>query len=541
MTAPLIERAGTAPLNAGPVASASESARHARTDRLVPLLVAAFVAAVCVALVGPWPVGVFLDDGIYAILGKSLATGKGYRYLNIPGHPAATHYPPGYPLLLAALWKIAPIFPDNTALFKAVNGLLLGAAAAGMVVFLRARLGFSRIAAASTSIVVTLSIPIVILAGMVLSEPLFLALLLPALMMAEKSADDGRPVTAGLAGVMVAAMTLVRSIGIVAIPAAVLILLLRRRFVSAMSFAAASVALLIPWQLWTARYASEIPRALQGSYGSYSGWLGDAWREQGVAYALAVTQKNVRELVRVLGSFLGYGAPVTFQTILGISILLFMTAGIYLLRKSAPVTSAFMVFYLLLTLVWPFTPDRFLWGACTVFGTAIAVAFRAALARPNGARDWHFAPRAIALGAAGVILLGVLHYNIRGYLSSWYDVFPRRVANDSAPLARWVVEKSQLNDVIVSERDVLIYLYTGRMSVLPGSSFAKHYLVAPTKAETVDLLRTVIETYRPRYILANSSSESADYLYHLTPPELALIDTLPSGGAVLSPIPGSGR
>ncbi|HEX7122734.1 MAG TPA: hypothetical protein VF178_10230, partial [Gemmatimonadaceae bacterium] len=80
-----------------------------RGERLVPLLLAVLTASFAIWAIEPWPVGVFQDDGIYTILGKSLALGEGYRYLNLPGAPPATHYPPGYPLFLALLWRLAPV------------------------------------------------------------------------------------------------------------------------------------------------------------------------------------------------------------------------------------------------------------------------------------------------------------------------------------------------------------------------------------------------------------------------------------------------
>ena len=54
-----------------------------------------------VAVTDNYHVGVFHDDSMYVILARSLATGEGYRYLNLPGAPEATHFPPGYPALLA--------------------------------------------------------------------------------------------------------------------------------------------------------------------------------------------------------------------------------------------------------------------------------------------------------------------------------------------------------------------------------------------------------------------------------------------------------
>src|ERR1051325_3241314 len=92
--------------------------RLATRPWMMTLLVGAAVLAVGVALVDGLPVGVTNDDGMYVILAKSLATGHGYRWLNLPGAPAATHFPPGYPAMLALLWLIAPRLPANVVLLK---------------------------------------------------------------------------------------------------------------------------------------------------------------------------------------------------------------------------------------------------------------------------------------------------------------------------------------------------------------------------------------------------------------------------------------
>ena len=42
------------------------------------------------AVMDRYHVGVFHDDAMYVILAKSLATGQGYRFLNLPGAPAGT-------------------------------------------------------------------------------------------------------------------------------------------------------------------------------------------------------------------------------------------------------------------------------------------------------------------------------------------------------------------------------------------------------------------------------------------------------------------
>src|SRR2546425_4861996 len=49
-------------------------------------------------------VGVFYDDGVYATIAWALAHGHGYVYANLPGAPAAIHYPPLYSTVLAPLF-----------------------------------------------------------------------------------------------------------------------------------------------------------------------------------------------------------------------------------------------------------------------------------------------------------------------------------------------------------------------------------------------------------------------------------------------------
>ena len=98
-------------------------------------------------------VGIFQDDGHYLILARSLAQGDGYRYTNLPGAPAGTHFPPGFPVLLAPLWWLAPRFPANVAYFKLINVGLMPVAALGIRAFARQVGGLSAVAASVLAIV----------------------------------------------------------------------------------------------------------------------------------------------------------------------------------------------------------------------------------------------------------------------------------------------------------------------------------------------------------------------------------------------------
>jgi hypothetical protein len=69
--------------------------------------------------------GFLQDDAIYLASAKSLATGQGYRIPSLPGAPAQTKYPLGYPLLLSIIWTLDPHFPDNMAIASLLAWIVL--------------------------------------------------------------------------------------------------------------------------------------------------------------------------------------------------------------------------------------------------------------------------------------------------------------------------------------------------------------------------------------------------------------------------------
>ncbi|HEY9687384.1 MAG TPA: hypothetical protein V6C52_10445 [Coleofasciculaceae cyanobacterium] len=75
----------------------------------------------------PQIVGFDMDDGIYAISGKSLAEGHGFRLIHLIGNPAQVKYPVLYPALLSVVWWLNPHFPQNIPWMQALTiGLSLG-------------------------------------------------------------------------------------------------------------------------------------------------------------------------------------------------------------------------------------------------------------------------------------------------------------------------------------------------------------------------------------------------------------------------------
>jgi len=247
-----------------------------RGARAMPWLVGGVVLMVGLAIVNSLPVGVAFDDGMYVVLAKSLATGHGYRWLHVPGMPPATHFPPGYPAFLALLWMAAPSFPENVLLFKIANAFFLAAGAAGLTMFLHRRCGFSLWSASVVGVSASVGIPTLALSSMVMSEPLFFALLMPVLMLAERAVDDGDEKTwtaVTWAGLAAGALTLVRSHALAVVAALGFALIVRRRWRQAAIAMASAVVAMLPWQLWVRAHEVGVPDPIKGMYGSYTAWL----------------------------------------------------------------------------------------------------------------------------------------------------------------------------------------------------------------------------------------------------------------------------
>ena len=507
-----------------------------RPSALTLLLVVGTVLAVAVYAIGPYPVGVFYDDGIYLILAKALASGEGYRYLNIPGQPAATHYPPAYPLFLALIWKLTPEFPRNVFLLKLANAALLAAGAGAAAMFGRARLRLRLPVAAVVSVAFAVAVPVLAMSSVLFSEPLFFLLLVAALAASERLLDaDARPTAAIGAGALCGLVALARTIGVAAVAGGVVALLSRGRRATAGQFAAASALVLLPWQLWSAMYTSQVPGVLGTSYGSYVGaWL-DAVQQTGPGFPLRVVAHNAAQIVRPLWGMFATALPWWAAALVLAPLLGVLGLGLRRLRRVAPVTDAFLLVYVAIVLLWPVVPDRFLWGIWPLVGLVLALgaselaAWRPTTPARRGAR--------VALAAPLVVAAAFYaRYEVRGFAGRWWDTAQRLAADGASPLAHWVSSRTALTDVVATDADPLVYLYTGRPTVPAVTWRAAEYLEPQQPADMIVNTRTLLESFGVRYLLVSSSATPLGaatlQLRRSRPPELALVDTLPGGGAV---------
>lgn len=515
----------------------------ARRPGIGAALAAIVVLALALRAIEPLPVGVMYDDGMYVILAKSLATGHGYRWLNIPGAPPATHFPPGYPAVLSLLWRVFPSFPANVLAFKVLNAVLLAVAAASLVMFAHRRLRFSPGAAAIVAVVGCAAIPTLVLSTLVMSETLFLAmlcvlLLFAARVTAEPGAEPSRRWEPWVLGVFVAALAMVRTHGIAFAAAVALALLMQRRWRALTTFSIAFVACIAPWQLWQSIHQDAVPVAMRGSYESYGGWLAHGFGAAGLTLAGRTLMRTSAELFANVVVMAGAGLPLVARAIAAFGALALFGLGMARLRRLSIVMFLFVCVYLAIVLIWPFTPSRFVWGIWPLLTLVVALGV---------AGVWQWRPSALSLQLARVgggiavasVCCGYVTYTARGYRGHWWSSIPRQAGAVTRPLVRWTIQHTEPGAVVASNAEPLLYLYTGRRSVPVASLSIDEYFTPPTVASRANVLRSILEAYPVDAVavLANDSvSAAARVLAQGPAPALVLRDSIPNG-VIFAPLP----
>ncbi len=506
-------------------------------DRRLPWVMALVALAIGLSIIDSLPVGIMHDDGMYVILAKSLATGHGYRWLHLPDAPSATHFPPGYPAVLALLWWIFPAFPANVLAFKVANACFTAASAYLLVRFMRERWQFRSLSVGLYTALVMFGIPILALSSMVMSEPLFLTLTLAALLLAERVVDgaEKRPVAVAALGLLVGFDTLVRSHGIALVAAMSLVLLLRRRWRDVLLFVAPAFALLLPWQLWVSVHSGLVPEPMGGNYESYGKWLSLGIRTDGIAILWRTAMKTIPMIGSMIGPLSTPSMPgwprITAMCVLGV----LAAIGARPIARRAPVTGLFLLAYMAIVILWPFAPARFLWCLWPLVLLPVVVGARTVFTWRPPAAGSRVARYALLAGAV-LVAAGHTRYTVRGYSGHWWASIARTNAAMLRPLVQWA-QRTPPRAVLGVEEESTVYLYTGRRTV-PIQTFTAHqFFVRRSAADDAAAMRSILAGYHVDAVAVSSAQmrAAARILATASPPQLAVVDTFPDG-LVLVPV-----
>lgn len=299
-----------------------------------------------------------------------------------------------------------------------------------------------------------------------------------------------------LVGLAVGALALLRTVGLAVLPALLLWLMVRRRGRDAAWVLGGALMALAPWQAWTALHGHDVPASIAGGYGSYTGWLVDAYRAGGVPFAWSVLRENVRGLMMPLTLFGLIDAPRWVQATAGLPLLAFLGVGVRVLWRRAPVTVLALSPYLLLLMVWPFPPDRFLWPLWPLILVAGVLGAQSLGWRAGAAMRQQVPVRVIA--GALVVLFAAWH------VQTWPSRNWERGERANAHMgfaAAGVATALPADGLVASDMDAMVHLYAGRQAVPLLPLTAVQHVRARSDDEVAAQLEGVLRSYHPRWVL----------------------------------------
>ncbi len=454
------------------------------------------------------------DDAIYVATARGLAEGQGYRLVNLPGDPPPpqTKYPILWPAMLAVVWKLWPDFPANLLALKGIT-LLCGMGALALSYLLAVRFRYAARPAALLGCLLVGTAPSWVFFSVVtLSEMFFAVLMLAAFWYLEGAlrSEENHWWREALGGVVLALPFLCRSIGILFLPVSLLLLWQRGKRVR---WTIAGVVLATaPWLCWMAtasRGQSKDP--LQDYYTDYLGW----WLAYGVPALPRIVTFNLTWIITgmALGPLEGLARPMMDSHRDSLLAMVFSVLGVgtlavlvYDVRQGRPLATL-LVAYLVLVLVWPWMPHRFLVPVLPLLAIyQMRAGWRLLQLRPRLAR---FAPFVAGGGAALLLLLNVGFMAQMSYHRHvWQTPFPElgeakaHKWENHEHLLQWIQTHTQTTDVVASGADPMINLYTGRRAYYPiiCSPLAVFYQFEWPRDEIFTVGVRGLEHYRPRYL-----------------------------------------
>jgi hypothetical protein len=305
----------------------------------------------------PIPAGVWHDDGVYVLIGKALAAGEGLTYAGVPGSPPAVKFPPGYPMVLAALWALFGSIGPVTLAAEVLNLMLLSTAGALLALALHKGAGLGRGVAVAASGLAFASADVWRPALVPLSEPMFIALVAAAMAMwpGARRPHDKRSL-AWLTVFLVAAV-LTRSAGIAVVAGFAVSMALARGVRAASVLSLPPVMTMMGWSVFAAGRASRIPEGLDDVLGPYGGWLADQVAGSPVAFVVGVPAHGFEVVRRVAALLLpgldGWTLAVAAAPVLALAVF----GGVTLARRFPPLIWVSLA-YVGMLLVWPFVDRR---------------------------------------------------------------------------------------------------------------------------------------------------------------------------------------
>jgi 4-amino-4-deoxy-L-arabinose transferase-like glycosyltransferase len=437
-------------------------------------VVVAIAAFIFIAKYGEFQIGAhFQDDATYVVLAKSLLYSDRYGLINGPGGVEPTHYPIGFPLLLAPIIYVLPHNLDALRVIALLTTLL------NTALLFWAWRSFSRLRsywwALAIVVLYALSPLIVDHTRMVMSEPPFLACCLVAFVLAEQLVNR-RQVFGWHLWMSIALVLafLIRTVGITLLFTVLAYLLWRngRTFWKSLVLILVLMTLIVGAILWLtpATFRDLVPTGYVSQIASSASseanlietvspqdrltWYGGVLLRQ-VLLPLGggLTEKNLLNSIGL--------APQPFVSGLLLTALVFVGFVTWMYQEGISSFNLFPAVYLGVIYFWEWEGIRFLYPIEPQLQMAFLIAIEAVLVGLAG--RWRTLnasrlPRAVFVAVVVVLVLGNLYKSARIESSLMHvgDVYARTA---------WLKANTLPTDLVMTEEPIVDYVNGERRTV----------------------------------------------------------------------------
>jgi hypothetical protein len=458
----------------------------------------------------PGVCGDYHDDAIYVSTAEALATGQGYRLIDVPGAPLQTKYPWIYPAILSVVWHVCPSFPGNLAVMQALT-LCFAAATVAMGYLYLVRFGYcSRKIAAGAALVCATAPYFLYFAVHTMAEMPFALFTLFGLWGVENAVlvPEMTRRKQFAWGCVLALPFLCRSIGATVVVASLWVLWRHRRPLR--WYAGGVVCAALPWILWSATGRGIWEQnPVDGYYTDYFG----CWSSTGVSMAGRVLAKNAPliayqsaemplEGVSVfVGSLLGLSVTNAILMVMGLAAWLTMFSDLSKCRALAWMLTV----YLAAMLAWSWPPQRFL-VPILPFLASYLLSMCATLLKGRSESVAGRYVRSLGVGAvlvanSGLLVCHAVQTGHTGFPLPTFGMRPVEWSSYESTFA-WLRRNAGADDVIASGLDSMFALYTDRRAIRPFVYDPGRLYYGERQAKfTPEETAAILESYRPRYLV----------------------------------------
>ncbi len=457
--------------------------------------------------------GLFHDDGVYLVSAKSLTEHGTYSIESLPNPIPQTKYPILYPLVLALLLKINPNIPANLWLLKLPS--LIFAVAWFYLIYRFISHRYSRVLACIALAFIMASPWILYMSASLLPDLLFSALCLGCAMVLDKS----RHHIPGYREVLIAALLagtafLVNAKGITIIIAAILFLLIQRKWKPLILFSCVVAITCLPWLVWQSlipapsdpilRYYSKLSYPAGHILGNYS--LGQTAH----VFAMNILYTGIEfiDLISLKSSY------PSISIILLFALAYLSVTGFWLsIRAQITAVDLWFAVHVGMLLLWVWPPGRYLIPLLPIFLCYVGLSASNLVNRcPQVLK-----PRLVMICVTLCFLVLAFSTTYQSAAFAW-EKSSVAITSGRDPedwqaiktLCTWIRQNTKPDAIITTNLDPLVYLLTGRKSIraFKGDPYILIYSSDENRKPLGDAMefRNHLMRHRVRYLMVTPMS-----------------------------------